>query len=447
METYYTYHDIPDKKIKDNINQIINELNSNTFEFNFKVDNSDKFIIFKHYKSLKCNFCDKFAYGNTTCIEHYYEHINDDKTDNECTQEIIQNTREIKKIYRKFAMKLSEKFQFHSIINSYYINNVLKNLNFNNQISIIGNNLKYIIKDKYVKYEEINTKFDKQIIRQIKNFIESNDISKIPRKINIFIFTELLHKNISKYQHSLSNKIYKIIKYNKTYKIYKIPNNIILYYKIINSHLVNYIDYITTEYKLLINNTYLKADIYMILHIDNNYFQVIIETDEFHHINKKYRLDNSQLYDTKKDLYAIKYGISFIRLNIHKYINNDNINRALFCIEYIILTKKPVYYFNEEYIKYKNIIYTNNTTNIIRNPNKLKKIIELSEEYDKYETYDDEIMEKKEYEEYKNNPFAGISAKEICNKLKLINNNNNKSKYFETVDLSELYDSFNYDDE
>jgi hypothetical protein len=112
METYYTYHDIPDKKIKDNINQIINELNSNTFEFNFKVDNSDKFIIFKHYKSLKCNFCDKFAYGNTTCIEHYYEHINDDKTDNECTQEIIQNTREIKKIYRKFAMKLSEKFQF-----------------------------------------------------------------------------------------------------------------------------------------------------------------------------------------------------------------------------------------------------------------------------------------------------------------------------------------------
>jgi len=189
METYYTYHNIPDKKIKDNINHIINELKSNTFNFNFKVDNSDKFIIFKHYKSLKCNFCDKFAYGNSTCIEHYYEHINDDNTDNDCKQEIIQNTREIKKIYRNLAMKLSEKIKFHSIINSYYINNILKKLNFNNQISIIEDNLQYIIKDRYVKYEEINTNFDKQIIRQIKDFIKSNDISKIPRKINIFIFT------------------------------------------------------------------------------------------------------------------------------------------------------------------------------------------------------------------------------------------------------------------
>jgi len=185
----------------------------------------------------------------------------------------------------------------------------------------------------------------------------------------------------------------------------------------------------------------------MILHIDNNYFQVIIETDEFHHINKKNRLNNSQIYDTKKDIYAIKYGISFIRININKVINNRDIDRALFCIEYIILTKKPVYYFNKKYIKYKSNIYTNNTTNIIRNPDKIKKIIELSEEYAKYETYDDEIMEKKEYEEYKNNPFVGLSAKEICNKLILINENcKNKSKYFETNDISEFYKSLYLED-
>jgi hypothetical protein len=444
MIKYCLNNIISDDKIKNDLTKLIDDLNSDTFEYNFKVENADKFIIFKHYKTLKCNFCDKLAYGNTSCINHYYDHIHDEKTDVECKQEILQNTREIRKIHKNFATKISEKLRFHTIMNTYYINNIFPNLNFNNQISVIKNNSQYIIKDRYVKYEEINTKFDKQIIQQIKDFIKSNNISKIPRKINIFIFTELLHKNISKYQQSLSNKIYKIIKYNKTYKIYKIPNNIILYYKIIDSHLINYIDYITTEYKLLINNTYLKADIYMILHIDNNNFQVIIETDEQHHTNKKYRLEYSQINDNYKDIFAIKYGISFIRLNIDKVIKNRDIDRALFCIEYIILTKKPVYYFNKEYIKYKNNIYINNTTNIIRNPKKIKKIMELSEGNDKYETYDDEIMEKNEYEEYRNNPFAGMSSKEICNKLISLNENN-KSKYYETVDFSELFNSLNFE--
>jgi hypothetical protein len=193
-----------------------------------------------------------------------------------------------------------------------------------------------------------------------------------------------------------------------------------------------------------INNKYLRFDLYLILHIDNNYFQVIIETDESHHINNNRRLNNGQINDNYKDIFAIKYGISFIRLNVNDIISDYEINRALFCIDYIILTKKPVYYFNKEYIKYKNNIYINNTTNIIRNPKKIKKIMELSEGNDKYETYDDEIMEKNEYEEYRNNPFAGMSSKEICNKLISLNENN-KSKYYETVDFSELFNSLNFE--
>jgi len=44
-------------------------------------------------------------------------------------------------------------------------------------------------------------------------------------------------------------------------------------------------------------------------------------------------------------------------------------------------------------------------------------------------------MEKQEYEEYKNNPFACMSSREICNKL-ISMHENCKSEYNKTIDIA-----------
>lgn len=66
----------------------------------------------------------------------------------------------------------------------------------------------------------------------------------------------------------------------------------------------------------------LRADIYLIICIDNNYFELIIETDEYHHTSTKPLYDKQHKYDYYKDKYAIKNGISLVRINIFYRFSN-----------------------------------------------------------------------------------------------------------------------------
>ena len=149
-------------------------------------------------------------------------------------------------------------------------------------------------------------------------------------------------------------------------------NSITLMQQIINSSIVNYIEFINTEYILHVFEYESKkcrdyrVDIFIILKIDNTYHKIIIETDEKHH--SKFNNIEFNKSDFCKDKYAIETKTSILRLNVDKRIDDEIIKLTLFLISHIIETKKPIYYFNEKYIKIRNKIEEeNNLYNICEN--------------------------------------------------------------------------------
>jgi hypothetical protein len=224
--------------------------------------------------------------------------------------------------------------------------------NTNIQKETIINNKKYFNK-KFINYKNINTIFDESI----KNKIKNKEYTESDYKINIYIMILYLQKKFSNFQINLKFFTYKLknIEYKQKFK--KIQNNILLYNKIIDSNVINYIDYINTEHTINISKHKLRFDIFILLRIDNEYIKIIIETDEDAHFtyNKK-----SLKYDYYKDKYSIKNGYSMIRINLNKNkLSNEDIKFVLFCINYIIETKKPIYYFSKKYIDYLQSIDNN----------------------------------------------------------------------------------------
>ena len=153
-------------------------------------------------------------------------------------------------------------------------------------------------------------------------------------------------------------KLMEKTKRNKIFnrKVY-IGNNDVLYQRILNSKLNKYIEYITPEYSIYNKGIELRFDLYIILNVDNIYIEVCIETDEIYHRNAFYQ------NDMIKDNVLIDANISFIRLDIDKEIKDKEINYILFCIEYIIKTKSPLYYFSDDYIENMNQYFINNKSN------------------------------------------------------------------------------------
>ncbi len=359
MNIYYNKHKFENENNLQEIDNIITNINK--LKYNFNINNKN-YNIFKIVSSLYCLVpeCNKFNCKNGFCYIHFSNKNNEEHI-NICVSELKNNYNDIKKIQNEYRLFFAEQIKHYCILNKSYLKYLYKNCNFNIQLEYIEHNKKYI-NNKHIDYESINVKFDKNIINKINLFLKNTDINTIDRNINIYNIINLLHKKFLNYQCGLNNFIYHI-KNNKSIntKLRKIENNIILYNHILESHLIQYIDFINTEHSLYISNHVLRADIYLILYVNNNYFEMIIETDENHHItfNEKYNEEYTKYlkYDYYKDKYAIKKGISFIRIDIkNSKINDENIDLALFCINYIIETQKPLYYFNKKYINYKKSI-------------------------------------------------------------------------------------------
>lgn len=359
MNIYYNKHNFETKDNLKEINNIITNINQLKYKFN--IDNNN-YNLFKIYSSLYCLIpnCNKFNCKNGFCYKHFLNK-NVEEYVNICISELKNNYNEIKKIQNKYRIFFAEQNKHYCVLNNSYLIYLYTNCNFNIQKEYMIHNKKYI-NNKHIDYESITVKFDKNIINKIKLFLKNNDINTLDRDINIYNIINLLHKKFLNYQCGLSNFIYHI-KNNKSIntKLRKIENNVILYNRILESHLIKYIDFINTEHSIYISKHVLRADIYLILCVNNNYFEMIIETDEDHHItfDEKYseKYTKYQKYDYYKDKYAIKKGISFVRIDINNSkITDKNIDLALFCINYIVETQKPLYYFNKKYINYKKSI-------------------------------------------------------------------------------------------
>jgi len=362
MNIYYNKYNFETVNNIKEINNIISNINQQKYKFDIDDNN---YNIFKTYSSLYCLIpnCSNFNCHNGCCYIHF-SNKNIEENVNICILELKNNYTKIKKIQNKYRIFFTEQIKYYDKLNKNYLIYLYTICNFNIQKEYILNNIKYI-NNKYIDYEAINVNFDQNIINKINLFLKTNDINTLDRNINIYNIINLIHKKFINYQCNLHNFIYKIK--NNIYintNLRKIENNIILYNHILKSHLIKYIDYINIEHSLYISNHVLRADIFLILCIDNNYFELIIETDEDRHITFKEKYDETYIknlkYDYYKDKYAIKNGISFVRININNSkINDKNINLALFCINYIIETKKPLYYFNKKYINYKKSINVN----------------------------------------------------------------------------------------
>jgi hypothetical protein len=359
MNTYYNKYLFETENNLNEINNIILKINQKKYINN--IDNNN-YNIFKIASSLYCleENCNNFNCQNGYCYIHF-SNKNIEEYINICLFELKNNYTGIKKLQNKYKLYFAKEICYYSKLNINYLIYLYTTCNFNIQKEYIINNKQYI-NNKIIDYESINVKFDKNIINKINIYLKNNDITALKRNINVYNIINLIYKKFTNYQYGLNNFIYKI-KNNKVInkKLKKIENNIILYNYILQSHLINYIDYINTEHSLYISNHVLRADIFIILCVNNNYFELIIETDEDHHIifdEKYYEKYTKYLkYDYYKDKYAIKNGISLVRINIDNYvINEKNIDLALFCINYIIETQKPLYYFNTQYINYKKSI-------------------------------------------------------------------------------------------
>jgi len=345
MNIYYNKYKSDDNIENKKIDNIIDDINNK--KYIFYVDNN--YNIFKQFSTFYCTYCDNLSVLHSLCHKHYdKQKIIDIINHNRdiFINEVNENYKDIKKNHNKYRKLYVDNMIILNTAKQICEKNLFKYYNFKIQLQCSKQNLQYIGKNM-INYNAINTKFNKDIEQKIQNYIKNTDTAKIERKINVYIIINFLQKKFLIYQTHLSNTIYNIRKntYNPTY--HKIPNNYILYDRIINSYFINFIDYIDTETTIILSNHALRFDIFLVLCIDNIHFHMIIETDESHHLTDDIKI---RKYDYYKDKYAVKNGTSMIRININKTITENDINFALFCIGYVIETKKPLYHFNENYV-------------------------------------------------------------------------------------------------
>lgn len=353
IKIYYDKRKYKNIDIKKEIDEFI--ININNKQLKLIEDNS--YEIFKFCTTFFCKYCDNVTYIDEYCIEHYDKcNKNDIRAEyiNKCYKEINNYSTNINKLFKKYhTSSIMYMNKIYKILN-YYNKHIFKKFNVTPYYSDFN-----IKQNEYLDYNQISFKFD-EIIHN--NFIEYQRKYKIncEIKVNIIILLILLNKKIIRKLQITQNFIKKIKKNKNIPKYIASSNSIKLFYRIINSPIVNYIEYINTEYIIYIYDNQLKkiresrVDIFIILNIDNTYHKLIIETDEKHH----YMLNNidTMTLDFYKDNYAIKSKTSILRIDIDDRIDEININFTLFLIHHLIKTKEPIYYFNDKYINFRNKI-------------------------------------------------------------------------------------------
>lgn len=386
--------------------------------------NKERDIICNDIKLIKlldnnfCEDCDNHADYFGYCIDHYNQDIiNNYRNDFLNEYEKCKITKDNFYKYNYQYYKIIKKFikQLEKIYN-YYFSDIFIYHNFEIQQKYKEINLKYIDDDYNIDYDSLNIIFDDNICYKI--------IQKFNEKVNseqeIIIFLVFLMKKY-KYDICICHDLIKNPK-NKL-KTTFIGNNNRLYNKIINSKLINRIEFIETEKLVNINGHKLRFDIYLILRVidiyDNtiNHFEIVIETDEKHHLN----INNNE-YDILKDEYCIKNGISMIHIDIDDKITDNDINLCLFLLYYLKFHKKPIYYFPEKYI------FSHQKTNKFRNNNNTEINTEINAENITFGSS----------EKYNRN--FNINKYEEINEIKNIN------KFIKSNNLTSMINKFgNYD--
>lgn len=315
--------------------------------------NKERDIICNDIKLIKlldnifCEVCDNYNDYFGYCIEHYNQNIiNICRIDflndyNKCQNKkdnFYKYNYEYYKTIKKFTKQLTK-------IYNYYFSDIFIFHNFEIQKKHIDINLKYLNNIYNIDYNSLNIILDDNICYKI--------IQKFNKKENythnIIVFIVFLMKKY-KYDISIYHNLIKNPK-NASKNTF-IGNNNILYNKILNSKIINNIEFIETEKSININGHILRFDIYLILKVTDiynmtiNQFEIVIETDESHHLCM-----NTNEYDILKDEYCIKNGISMIHIDIlNDKITDNEINLCIFLLYYFKFYKKPIYYFSEKYI-------------------------------------------------------------------------------------------------
>jgi len=355
-QTEYTLKDIyniyPEITIGNFVNYFTNLIKGdiNIFANYQNIINKYKMLIrLTTNKCLKCEYNSNYL---GYCIGHYNQtdFINDI---NNFEHELKNNKKEIINTITNITNIVSYIKQILYITEQLYYATLFKH----NNIQCMFSYKKCYIHPPF--YNKVNTIFKNDIIIDIiKHFNDNADYNNIHNIFSLLAFLKKQYNFNMQYLFDLRNNI----RYNGEYKnnhikkIY-IGNNDILYQHIINSKINKYIEYITPEYSIynINNNNHLRFDLYIILNIDNNYFELCIETDE------KYHRSQFNKNDMIKDNILIDSNISFIRIDIEKKITDKEINFVLFCIEYLIKTKSPIYYFSDKYIENINKYFTDDT--------------------------------------------------------------------------------------
>lgn len=335
------------------IKTILNKYKNNQLILFCDEKNKERDVICNDIKLIKlldnifCEVCDNYNDYFGYCIEHYNQDIinicrNDFLNDyNKCQnkkENFYKYNYEYYKTIKKFTKQLTK-------IYNYYFSDIFIFHNFEIQKKHIDINLKYLNNIYNIDYNSLNIILDDNICYKI--------IQKFNKKENythnIIVFIVFLMKKY-KYDISIYHNLIKNPK-NASKNTF-IGNNNILYNKILNSKIINNIEFIETEKSININGHILRFDIYLILKVTDiynmtiNHFEIVIETDESHHLCM-----NTNEYDILKDEYCIKNGISMIHIDIiNDKITDNEINLCIFLLYYFKFYNKPIYYFSEKYI-------------------------------------------------------------------------------------------------
>jgi len=326
-----------------NFDKIIKKIINNFKNKQLLLDNKkyEKLIEIKFIKLIDnnyCEMCNKYADYYGFCIEHYeQEKIDKYRKDfidyisiNIDDNNIINLCNDYFNQHHKLTLEYNRNITW---IQQHYFKYIYPLLNFKVQNNGKINNKKYINNIYNINYDELNVIFDDENAYDIiYNF--NNKMLKCTQNFIIF-FIFLLKKYT--YDNNKLKMLYKNPKENID-KITFIGNNNILYNKIYNSTLINYIEYMETEKPIHINNTTLRIDLYIIVNsynvedCTNNLFEIYIECDEKQHYSK-----NNYNYDIMKDNYCIENNISLLRLEIkNNKISENEINFCIFFINYLI---------------------------------------------------------------------------------------------------------------
>ncbi len=335
--------DIINSKIYNNI-LLKDEINNIKFNL-FNVE------LFELFNNNKCKICNNIVIKKMGyCIQHFNK-FNGNSLHYDALKKItklnVNELNELKlslyKLHNDIVIMLRKCINIdESSINNYNIfyktltNFKKKLINENKGFIIYGNRIMY--KDLINYYNNFNSK---------KQMNYNYDLSQN----NFNLIKDIIKNEFKRRQCRNELEIFSNLKFNNTIRKLKCDNSEYIFEKIMcNQNINKWTYWVELEKNLLINNKNYRYDLYMIIKTkNNNFIDLIIETDEAHHYN-----DNVKRSDNDKDVFAITHGIAIIRIDLSasKIITDNIIKFVIKSITDIHFTNKPIYYFSDKYINF-----------------------------------------------------------------------------------------------